>query len=217
MERCIIGKLLRTVESGMTMKFTTSDLLKTEFPAIVFDDALTSDEALSFEPTVSPLNENKIDFRIAFDESNDEDYTVIFDENLFSYKIIYVDNLKTNSENDNDKVNMPPFPSPKPPVSYFNNLDYFKDFENEFPVIVYNDALMSKLDFLTEPTEQNVLYFNDLFPLNINYPDDLKSDEDNDDDEIQSSGEAKILTLLPPVDVCACLVPYREILGDMIA
>ncbi|GJS87599.1 putative reverse transcriptase domain-containing protein [Tanacetum coccineum] len=146
-----------------------------------------------------------------FDESNDEDYTVIFDENLFSYKIIYVDNLKTNSENDNDKVNMPPFPSPKPPVSYFNNLDYFKDFENEFPVIVYNDALMSKLDFLTEPTvspqhidkfnlkdktslskcdeeEQNVLYFNDLFPLNINYPDDLKSDKDNDNDEIQSSG-----------------------------
>ncbi|GJZ92229.1 hypothetical protein Tco_0664294 [Tanacetum coccineum] len=27
----------------------------------------------------------------------------------------------------------------------------------------------------------------------------------------------KILTLLSLVDVCACLVPYREILGDMIA
>ncbi|GJQ89562.1 hypothetical protein Tco_0000701 [Tanacetum coccineum] len=31
--------------------------------------------ALSCEPTVSPLNENKIDFIISFDESDDEDYT----------------------------------------------------------------------------------------------------------------------------------------------
>nr|GEX79485.1 hypothetical protein [Tanacetum cinerariifolium] len=90
---------------------------KTEFPAIVFDDTLTSDAALSFEPTVSPLNENEIDFRISFDESNDEDYTVIFDKNSFSYKIIYVDNLKTDSENDNDKVDMPLFPSSEPTVT----------------------------------------------------------------------------------------------------
>ncbi|GJR02740.1 hypothetical protein Tco_0525724 [Tanacetum coccineum] len=109
---------------------------------------------------------------------------------------------------------MPSFPSPEPTVSYFDDLDHFKDFENEFSAIVYNDALMSKLDFLTEPTvnpqhineldlkndtslskydeeEQNVVYFNDLFPLNIIYPNDLKSDKDNDDDEIdiiQSSG-----------------------------
>ncbi|GJR01856.1 hypothetical protein Tco_0524840 [Tanacetum coccineum] len=45
-----------------------------EFPAIVFDDTSTSDAILSCEPTVSPLNENKIDFRISFDESEDEDY-----------------------------------------------------------------------------------------------------------------------------------------------
>ncbi|GJV40390.1 hypothetical protein Tco_1418830 [Tanacetum coccineum] len=88
------------------------------------------------------------------------------------------------------------------------------DFENEFPAIIYNDALTFKLDDLTEPTlspqdidefdlkdetslseydevKQNVLYFNDLFPFNIIYPDDLKSDKDNDDDKIdiiQSSG-----------------------------
>ncbi|GJX56376.1 hypothetical protein Tco_0286273 [Tanacetum coccineum] len=184
---------------------------ETEFPAIVFDDTLTSDATPSCEPTVSPLNENEIDFRISFDESDDEDYMVIFDNNSFSYKIISVDNLKTDSENDNDKVNMPSFPSPEPTVSYFDDLDHFKNFENEFLAIVYNDALTSKLDFLTKPTvspqhidefnlkeetslsecdeeEQNVLYFNDLFPLYVNYPDDLKSDKDNDDDEIQSSG-----------------------------
>ncbi|GKF45868.1 hypothetical protein Tco_0135670, partial [Tanacetum coccineum] len=31
--------------------------------------------ALSCEPMVSPLNDNQIDFRISFDESDDEDYT----------------------------------------------------------------------------------------------------------------------------------------------
>ncbi|GKB98684.1 hypothetical protein Tco_0984821, partial [Tanacetum coccineum] len=120
--------------------------VETEFPAIIFNDTLTSEVALSCEPTVSSLNDNKIDFRISFDESDDEDYTIIYDKNSFSYKIIYVNDLKTNSENDNDKVKMPPFLSPEPTVSYFNNLDYLKDFENEFPAIVYNDALTSKLD-----------------------------------------------------------------------
>ncbi|GJU28421.1 hypothetical protein Tco_1167042 [Tanacetum coccineum] len=172
---------------------------------IVLDD--TSREALSWEPTVSHLNDNEIDFRISFDESDDEDYMVIYDENSFSYKIIYVNDLKMDSENDNDKVNMPLFSTPELEVSYSNDLDFFKDFENEFPAIVYNDALTSKSDFLTEPTEspqhidefnlknetslsecdekeQNILYFNDLFPFNVIYPDDLKSDTDNDNDII---------------------------------
>ncbi|GKD06680.1 retrovirus-related pol polyprotein from transposon TNT 1-94 [Tanacetum coccineum] len=125
--------------------------IEIEFSAIVLNDALTSEVALSCEPTVNPLNDNQIDFRILFDESDDKDYRVIYDKNSFSYKIIYVDDLKTDLENDYDIVNMPSFSSPKPTVSYFNDLDFFKDFENEFPAIVYNDALTSKLDFLTKP------------------------------------------------------------------
>ncbi|GKD60393.1 hypothetical protein Tco_1297902 [Tanacetum coccineum] len=171
--------------------------VETEFPAIAFNDNLTSNERLSCEPTVSSLNNNEIDFRISFDESDDEDYTVVFDKNSFSYKIIFANDLKTNSENDNEKVNMPLFPSLEPSVSCIDDLDFFKDFETEFPAIVYNDALTSKSDFSTEPTlcpqnideidlkdetslskydevEQNILYFNDLFPFNIIYSDDLK-------------------------------------------
>ncbi|GJT52134.1 hypothetical protein Tco_0978291 [Tanacetum coccineum] len=110
---------------------------ETEYPAIVFDDTLTSDTTLSCEPTVSPLNKNEVDFRISFDESDDEDYMVIFDENSFSYKIIYVDNLKTDSENENDKVNMPSFPSPEPSISHSDDLDFFEDYENEFSAITY--------------------------------------------------------------------------------
>ncbi|GKF90048.1 hypothetical protein Tco_0264011, partial [Tanacetum coccineum] len=49
--------------------------IETEFPAIVFDDAFTSEVTPSYKPTVCPFNDNKIDFRISFDESDDEDYT----------------------------------------------------------------------------------------------------------------------------------------------
>ncbi|GJW05483.1 hypothetical protein Tco_1564339 [Tanacetum coccineum] len=193
--------------------------IETEFPAIVFNETLTSEAALLCEPTVSSLN-NEIEFRISFDESDDEDYTVIFDKNLFSYKMFSVDKLKTDSENDNEKVNMPFLPSLEPTVSYFDDLDYFKDFEKEFPAIVNNDAQTSKLNFLTEPTlspqhinefnlkdetsltecdeeEQNVLNFNDLFLFNVVYPDDLKSDKDNDDDKIDIENSSGDLSVKP--------------------
>nr|GEU73340.1 hypothetical protein [Tanacetum cinerariifolium] len=122
--------------------------LKTEYPAIVFDD--TSDAALSCEPTISPLDINEIGFKISFDESDDEDYMVIFNENSFSCKISSVDNLKTNSENENEKVNMTSFSSPEPTFGYIDDLDFFKDFKNEFPTIAFND-LKSKSDPLVEP------------------------------------------------------------------
>ncbi|GJW52176.1 ribonuclease H-like domain-containing protein [Tanacetum coccineum] len=121
--------------------------VETEFPTIVFNDTLTSKVALSCEPTVSPFNDNQIDFRMSFDESDDEDYPVIYDKNSFSYKIIYVKDLKTDSENDNVKVDMPSFSSSLPMVSYYDDFDYFKNFEKEFSAIAYNDALTSKLDF----------------------------------------------------------------------
>ncbi|GJX66212.1 hypothetical protein Tco_0300555 [Tanacetum coccineum] len=160
--------------------------VETKFPAIVFNDNLTSNETLSCEPTIFSTND-----------------------------------LKTDWENDNKKVNKPLFSPSEPEVSYFNDLDFFKDFENEYQAIVYNDALTSKSDFLTEPAvspqnidefnlkdetslsecdekEQNVLYFNDLFPFNVIYPDDLKSDTDNDNNKIdieQPSGDMSVIPL----------------------
>ncbi|GJR36851.1 hypothetical protein Tco_1212535 [Tanacetum coccineum] len=164
------------------------------------------------------------DFRISFDESDDEDCTIIFDKKSFSYKIIFVKDFKTDSENDNDKVNMPLLPSPKPTVSYFDDLYLFKDFKNVFPAIVYNDAQTSKSDLLTEPIlnpqyinefnlkdetslskcdeeEQNVLIFNDLFPFNVIYPDELKADKDNDDDKVDIKHSSGDLSVKPLPDV----------------
>ncbi|GJT61835.1 hypothetical protein Tco_1005368 [Tanacetum coccineum] len=98
-----------TIEEYIELYFDDFDYLKdfeNKFPAIVYNDALTLGPEISSEPTVSPLNENHIDFRISFDESGDEDYTVIYDKNLFPYKIISVNDLKTDSKNDNDEVNI---------------------------------------------------------------------------------------------------------------
>ncbi|GJX38089.1 hypothetical protein Tco_0251392 [Tanacetum coccineum] len=195
-----------------------------EFSAIVFNDTLTSETTLSREPTVSSLNNDEIDFRISFDESDDEDCTVIFNKNSFSYKIISVNDLKTDSKNDKDKVNMPLLPPPEPTVSCFDDLDFFKDFENEFPAIVYNNAQTSKSDLLTElilnpqhidkfnlkdetslseydEEEQNVLNFNDIFPFNVIYLNDLISDKDNDDDkvDIEHSSRDLFVKQLPDV------------------
>ncbi|GJT22690.1 hypothetical protein Tco_0892627 [Tanacetum coccineum] len=181
--------------------------VEAEFPAIDIDDAFAPQDALPCKSQVSTPVNDEIDFRISFDESDDEDYTIICDKNSFSYKMISVNNLKTDSENDNEKAGIPSFPPPKPTISYVDDLDFFKDFKNEFPAIVYNDAQMSKSDYLTEQTlspqhnnesdlndetslseydevGQNVLYFNDLFPFNVIHPNDLKSDEDNDNNEI---------------------------------
>ncbi|GJU43180.1 hypothetical protein Tco_1200446 [Tanacetum coccineum] len=155
---------------GSSSKKDDLDLrsVETEFPAIVFNDSLTSNETSSCEPTVSSPND-EIEFRISFDESDDEDYM--------------------------------------PTVSCIDDLYFFKEFENEFPAIVYNDALTSKSNFSTEPTlfpqhidefdlkdetsfleydevKQSVLYLNDLFPFNIVYLDNQNSDKGNDENEI---------------------------------
>ncbi|GJW32492.1 hypothetical protein Tco_0052524, partial [Tanacetum coccineum] len=190
--------------------------------AIVFNDTLTSEVALLCEPTISSLNNDEINFRISFDESDDEDCTLIFDKNSFSYKIISVNNLKTDS--DNDKVNIPLLLSSKPTVSYFDDLDFFKDFENEFPAIVYNDAQTSKSNLLTEPIlnpqhinefnlkdetslfecdeeEQNVICFNDLFPFNVIYLDELKTGTDNDNDKVTIEHSSGDLSVKPLPDV----------------
>nr|GEW48895.1 MAK10-like protein [Tanacetum cinerariifolium] len=146
----------------------------------------------------------------------------IDDPNITTEEYIRLEEEKAcrRGKGDNDKVNIPSFTSPEPEAGYSNDLDYFKGFENEFPAIVYNDALKSKLDSLTEPTispqhidefnlkdetslseyddeEQNILYLNNLFPFNVTYMDDQKSDTDNDNDEIVIEQSLMDMSVVP--------------------
>ncbi|GJY99666.1 hypothetical protein Tco_0517096 [Tanacetum coccineum] len=159
---------------------STLRYVETEFPAIVVNDDFAPQDILQYKSQVSTPVNDEIEFKISLDESDDEDYTIIF---------------------------MPSTLSHEPAISCFDDLDFFNDFENEFPAIVYNDAQTSKSNLLTEPIlnpqhidefdlndktslskydeeEQNVLYFNDLFPFNIIHPDDLKSKKDNENNDI---------------------------------
>ncbi|GJU24159.1 hypothetical protein Tco_1162780 [Tanacetum coccineum] len=72
-----------TATYGKVSYFDDFDYLKdfeNEFPAIVYNDALTSGSEIPSEPTVRPLDNNEIDFRISFDESDDDDYICIYDK-----------------------------------------------------------------------------------------------------------------------------------------
>ncbi|GKD58453.1 hypothetical protein Tco_1295962 [Tanacetum coccineum] len=192
----INGESFDTEQMGIMKEYDDGrEDYMTEFPAIVFDN--TSNTMPPCEPTVSPPIESELDFRISCDESDDEDYMVIFDENSFSYKIVSVNDLKIVSENDDNNVAL----SPNPMIDH--DLDYFNDFENEFPAIVYNDGLTSKSDLgiktlvsanstdefnfidetsLSEYDEEIISRFNDLF--NDTHSVDSKSEIDDDDNNI---------------------------------
>nr|GEY60712.1 hypothetical protein [Tanacetum cinerariifolium] len=134
----------------------------------------TATYALFSEPMVSLLNDNQMEFRILFDKFDNEDYMVIYDNNSFCYKIISVNDLKMDSENDNDKVNMPLFSSSEPTVEPTVSPQHIDEFN------LKNETSFSKCD----GEKQNIIYFNDLFSFSVIYPNDLKSSKDNDDDNI---------------------------------
>ncbi|GKC39564.1 hypothetical protein Tco_1051948 [Tanacetum coccineum] len=79
-----------------------------EFPAIVYKDTLTSELEVPSKPTVSAHHAKKVDFDfvISFDESDDEDYTFTYDKNSFSYKLVFVNDLKSDSDNNDNKINI---------------------------------------------------------------------------------------------------------------
>ncbi|GKE34953.1 hypothetical protein Tco_1454275, partial [Tanacetum coccineum] len=81
---------------------------ETDFPAIVYNDALTSNQNVSSKPTVSIYNAIKsdIDFHISFSDSEDEDYTFIYNNDLSSYKLIPSNDLKPEPVNDYVEINI---------------------------------------------------------------------------------------------------------------
>ncbi|GJZ05984.1 hypothetical protein Tco_0539777 [Tanacetum coccineum] len=112
--------------------------VETEFPAIAFNDGVSSEKTLSYEPTVSSLN----------------------DEMTLEFHLT----------------------TPTMMITRPQHIDEF-DLNDKTSLFEYDED------------EQNVLYFNDLFPFNIIHLDDLKLKKDNGDNEIdiiQSSEDNEI-------------------------
>ncbi|GJU81805.1 hypothetical protein Tco_1284170 [Tanacetum coccineum] len=80
--------------------------LELEFPAIVFNDTSVSKPKTTPVPNVNSPIVTKLDFdfKISFDESDDEDYTFAYDKNSFSYKLMPISNFKPDSVSD-DQTN----------------------------------------------------------------------------------------------------------------
>ncbi|GJY73287.1 hypothetical protein Tco_0477718 [Tanacetum coccineum] len=125
--------------------------VEAEFPAIVIDDTFAPQDALPCKSQVNTPFNDEIDFRISFDKSDDEDYTII--------SIVYNDDQTSKSDYLTEQTLSP----------QHNNECDLKD---ETSVSEYDEE------------GQNILYFNDLFPFNIIRPNDLKSENDNDDNDI---------------------------------
>ncbi|GKC99272.1 hypothetical protein Tco_1169547, partial [Tanacetum coccineum] len=73
-----------------------------EFPAIAYNDALTSN--FSPEPTVSPQHIDEFD-ETSLSECDDEGQNVIYFNDLFPFNVIYPADL-SDKDNDNDKIDI---------------------------------------------------------------------------------------------------------------
>nr|GFA33300.1 hypothetical protein [Tanacetum cinerariifolium] len=93
---------------ALTSEREISSDFENEFLAIVYNDALTYEPEVSSEPTVIAYPAIKIDFdfKISSSDSDDEDYTSIYDKNSFSYKLVSINDLKSVSNNDDDKIDI---------------------------------------------------------------------------------------------------------------
>nr|GEU97758.1 hypothetical protein [Tanacetum cinerariifolium] len=93
---------------ALTFEPEVSSDFENEFLAIVYSDALTSEAEVSCEPTISAYPAIKIDFdfKISSSDYDDEDYTFIYDKNTFSYKLVSINDLTSDSNDDYDKIDI---------------------------------------------------------------------------------------------------------------
>ncbi|GJZ25485.1 hypothetical protein Tco_0569738 [Tanacetum coccineum] len=118
--------------------------IKTEFPPIVFNDTLISEVTLSYEHTVSPL-----------DESHDEDYTVKMDDpNITMEEYIRLEEEKAHSRGKVYNWETATY------GKIWNDEDVhgLRSVETEFPAIVFNDAFTSEVTLSCE-LHNNTMFF----------------------------------------------------------
>ncbi|GJU45478.1 hypothetical protein Tco_1202744 [Tanacetum coccineum] len=114
----------------------------------------TSYQNVSSEPTVSIYNAIKanIDFSISFSDFEDEDYTVIYNKDSFSCKIIPVNDLKPGPVNEHVEINT---------ESCLENID-IKPTESvtcinkEITPIEFNENLETNNDDKNKPSKTNM-------------------------------------------------------------
>ncbi|GJV28120.1 hypothetical protein Tco_1384568 [Tanacetum coccineum] len=85
-----------------------NDLRFFDFPAIVYDDALSLVSGFSSEHTISSQHVNEVNLKneTSMSEYDDEEYNVISYNDLFPFNIISVNDSKLDTDNDDDKIDI---------------------------------------------------------------------------------------------------------------
>ncbi|GKG00359.1 hypothetical protein Tco_0302049, partial [Tanacetum coccineum] len=96
---------------AQTSKLDDLDYFKdfeNEFPAIVYNDAQTSKSDFLTEPTLSPQHIDEFDLKdeTSFTECDEKEQNVLNFNDLFPFNVIYPNDSKSCTNNDNDKVDI---------------------------------------------------------------------------------------------------------------
>ncbi|GJX03900.1 hypothetical protein Tco_0189816 [Tanacetum coccineum] len=99
-------------DRDMTMEeyvqYETEKALRNEFLAILFNDALASKSDFLSEPTLSPQHVDEINLKneTSLSKNDDEECNVISYNDLFLFNIIYDNELKLDTDNHDDKIDI---------------------------------------------------------------------------------------------------------------
>ncbi|GJY08737.1 hypothetical protein Tco_0375791, partial [Tanacetum coccineum] len=150
--RCRCGSLQKKSHSKNNKSETDKSLLhlvKMDDPNIIMEEYIRLEEekaqrhgrTFNWQTAMFGKVESYEDEDDCFINFETQFPAIVFDNTLRPDSAPLID-LKKDSKND--EIIKPS--SPELMVDCLDDLDYFKDFENEFPAIVYNDGLTSKSD-----------------------------------------------------------------------
>ncbi|GJY45753.1 hypothetical protein Tco_0434816 [Tanacetum coccineum] len=83
-------------------------LFETEFPTIVYNDALASKPDFSSEPTVIPQHIDEVNLKNEtwLSEYEGGEYNAISFNDPFSFNVFFVNDSKLDTDNDDDKIDI---------------------------------------------------------------------------------------------------------------
>ncbi|GJU25145.1 hypothetical protein Tco_1163766 [Tanacetum coccineum] len=93
---------------SLTSKVTFTCEPKKEFPTIIYNDALMSKLDFSTKPVKIPQHIDEFDLKneTSVSECDEEERNVLYFNDLFSFNVIYSNDSKSNKDNDGDKIDI---------------------------------------------------------------------------------------------------------------
>ncbi|GJS15825.1 hypothetical protein Tco_0410297 [Tanacetum coccineum] len=87
---------------------TVTSLVENKFPAIVYNDALTSKSYLLTEPILNPQHVDEFDLKneTLLSEYDKEEQNILYINDLFHFNVIHPNDLKSDEDNDDNEIDI---------------------------------------------------------------------------------------------------------------